>query len=680
MAFVSNDEEDEKDQPNSNAQGPVSPAGGGGVHLAPSSGVGAAAPAGSSGGSNQANPGGSFATLNQYLTANQGQAAPLATKITDNIGQQYSGLDQTNQGVLQDIQGQVTNAPGYTASDSGLVDRESAAPVSFANDPNNVSAFQKQLTDSYGGPNSAEGVDKFQSQQATVNNAIAQGQAQTQTAAGQQQLVAQNSAAPTAGVTALNSAILSQDPTYLGKVQDAYKPFSNLVSNLNTGAQGIDKTIANETADAQKASSAAQGAITGQINNLNNTVNNQVTQAQTAGAAQNATVKNDLASGSVTPQDLKSLGISQDQWDSLSSIDKTAATSQLIQSQNGQFGADTGTSNIDNTQWLTQLDPNAAYNAANVATNDQYQQTGAFQTLLNGLNLQTPQMVLNSANSAQAGTAPTNLNSFDYATAGGTAAATAGSQRAAAQAYVDALQSGADDAHAQLAAQKAAKDTNEIAASESVIGIPTAVMSALGVGGDVGKYANQFTNTIAAPIKQADMAAINDAKTAAAGGDGTVGGTAKSVGAQAALNTVGLGIPQAIKTVANLFCFHPWTLIEMADGSLQPIFRIQVGDNTRGGKVMATTRGVGTHFYWYNGVLVTGKHAVKEDGWWVRVENSKQARKFNYLTEVVCNLVTESHRIFSNGVEFADEHETDQYEYLNLDDSIAEMNKLEVGR
>ena len=79
MPFVSNiDEQDQKNP----AQGPVVPSGTG-VPVAAASGVGGGAPAQAQPG--QPGAGGGFATLDKYLTANQGQAEPLANKITAGI-------------------------------------------------------------------------------------------------------------------------------------------------------------------------------------------------------------------------------------------------------------------------------------------------------------------------------------------------------------------------------------------------------------------------------------------------------------------------------------------------------------------------------------------------------------------------------------------------------------------
>lgn len=649
MAFVANDQDNE-DENKPSSQGPVAPVGGGAVHLAPSSGVGQGG--GQSSGAAASPAGGQFATLDKYITANQGQADPLADKITGGIQNTYNTLDQGSQGVLQGLMGQVTNAPGYTKSDNDLIAQESADPTSFANDAGNVASFQKQLTDSYGGPNSAEGTSDYQTQQSKINDAISQGNAQTTTAAGRQQLVAQNSATPTAGVTALNSAILSQSPDALGKVQDAYKPFQNLVSGLSTGAQGVDKTIAQEQADAANASKAATGAISNQITGLNSSVNSGLSAAQQAATTQNAAVKSALTTGTASPEVLSALGISNDQWNSLTAAQKAAATSDLIQSNQGQFGANSGTANVDLTQWLTQQDPNAVLNTANTATQGQYDQAGAFSKLLNGLNLDTPSMVLNTANAGEAGTAPTNLNSYGYNTALQSTQATKAAEDAAAQAYVDALQSGADEQHAQLAAANAQKNSNAIYGGST---LATGLALPAGIG-QVTSELSAVKNLISNPSLK------NLGDVATSGVKGTVQGVEK-------------GVQAAANTVTNIFCFHPDTLIEMKDGSHKRICDIQVYDDTRGGMVLGVTRGVGQGFYWYEGVVVTAKHAVREFGQWVRVENSQRAVSFPYLTEVVCNLTTSNHRIWSMGIEFADEKETDQYESLDLNQSLAELNR-----
>ena len=276
MPFVPNMDED---QQNPNAQGAVAPAGGGAVHLAPSSGVGSAGPAGAAA-TPAGGAGGQFATLDKYMTANQGQAAPLADKITSGIQGQYNTLSGQNDSTLSGINSQVSaNAlPGNT---NDIIAQEAANPVSFANDAGNANQFKSLLNATYNGPASAESDPGYQTQQAAVNNAITTGQQQTGSEAGRAQLLQQNEAVPeNAGVTALNGALLTQDPTAQSRIENAYQPFNNLVTGLSSGAAGIDKTIADQQANTASANTAANNAITGQVSGMNTAVNNELNAAQ----------------------------------------------------------------------------------------------------------------------------------------------------------------------------------------------------------------------------------------------------------------------------------------------------------------------------------------------------------------------------------------------------------------
>jgi len=659
MPFVSNmnDEDQNKQNQPQGSQGVVSPSGGGGaVRLAPS----AAVPAGGAGsggvtGTGPASAGGQFASMGQYLKANMSNAEPLAGKLTAGIGQEYQGLEGQNQAALSSIGNQVSAQPDYSKANDTIA-QEAANPTSFAGDQGNVASFQNLLKASYNGPTSAESTSDYANQQAAINKSIAQGQDATQTEGGRENLLAKNEAKPTTGVTALNSAILSKSPTALASVENAYQPFQNLLTGLQSGATAQNKAIADKQAQAATAKQTATDALNSQITGLNTSVGNELTTAQQKLAAQNAQIKSELAAGAPSDGTLQALGVTRDQWNSLSAAQKAAATPQDVYSNQHQFGATTGTSNIDLAGFLNQNDPNNVLNAGNVATKADYDKAAAFQSLLGGLDLATPTMAINPTTAAQAGTAPVNASTFDYQTALTTAQQAKTDQLAAAQAYVDALQSGADENHAQLAAQDAAKK----AGMARIAGIAQTPLAATGAAaaGAVGAAKN-----VGSQFSTAPSAIKNIAANVLTGG--------LSTPAQA----IAGGVKQAVQTITNIFCFHPDTLITMESGSLLPIHKIVVGDLTKGGKVLATTRAIGQDFYWYNGVVVTGKHAVKENGTWIRVENSKLGHQFKYLTEVVCNLVTEKHRIYANGIEFADQYETDMYESLDMDESLAELNK-----
>jgi hypothetical protein len=76
-------------------------------------------------------------------------------------------------------------------------------------------------------------------------------------------------------------------------------------------------------------------------------------------------------------------------------------------------------------------------------------------------------------------------------------------------------------------------------------------------------------------------------------------------------------------------CFASGTLIRMKDGSVCPVENLRIGDLTYGGKVtgiMCFER-LDDPLFNYEGVLVTGSHAVKEEGRWIRVVESTLAKR-----------------------------------------------------
>lgn len=168
---------------------------------------------------------------------------------------------------------------------------------------------------------------------------------------------------------------------------------------------------------------------------------------------------------------------------------------------------------------------------------------------------------------------------------------------------------------------------------------------------------------------------------------GTVGGAlggATTKLYQGIGKATGLNKPvnKVAKAVRSIFCFFPDTPIVMINGWTKPIKDIVVGDETKGGRVISVREAEtdnGTVFD-YQGVKVTGHHAVKESGVWKRIKDSPTSLPLVSGGRVF-SIVTERHRVYvpgSNGiVTFSDETETDYYEELSIDESLALLNKME---
>jgi len=115
------------------------------------------------------------------------------------------------------------------------------------------------------------------------------------------------------------------------------------------------------------------------------------------------------------------------------------------------------------------------------------------------------------------------------------------------------------------------------------------------------------------------------------------------------------------------------TKIRMYDDSLKNIEDITLADfMSEGGVVYTINKSLVSEIYNYNDVMVTGRHAVKENGKWIRIEDSKYAVKEEGIFPVY-NLSNQNHRIITDcGQEFADYDETD------LASKISDKESLEV--
>ena len=128
--------------------------------------------------------------------------------------------------------------------------------------------------------------------------------------------------------------------------------------------------------------------------------------------------------------------------------------------------------------------------------------------------------------------------------------------------------------------------------------------------------------------------------------------------------------------IGGVFCFDPETLVVMYDETVKYIKDIKLGDHLLGGGEVYT---ISSHLnnspmYDYEGVFVTGSHAVKEDKW-VRVKDSKKAVISDHISNEVVSLSCEKHIIISNDIVFADYDEVDNAQGLTDDQCLKVLNQ-----
>lgn len=119
-------------------------------------------------------------------------------------------------------------------------------------------------------------------------------------------------------------------------------------------------------------------------------------------------------------------------------------------------------------------------------------------------------------------------------------------------------------------------------------------------------------------------------------------------------------------------CFVEGTRVEMKDGTFKNIEDLAIGDLTKGGMIYSLNLGVALEVCKYENVLVTENHAVNHNGVWQRVGDVCEDRVEGFFK--VYNFSTMDHRIYVEGIEFADFDETDKASSISDKESLEELN------
>jgi hypothetical protein len=554
--------------------------------------------------------------LGDYLSANAPQIQQQAGTMAGNLQNQYGQVSGSIAPAVSQFGQQVKS--GYAGFNQADIDKAIQNAAKGSVGEQDVSAVQGQLNNQYAGPQTFQETNPYTQVQSDVNKAAQNAQLLT-TQPGIRSYYQGNYGQEAPGMATLDTALLTSSPEAYGQVKAAAAPFAGLSDLLAQQTAQANTLVPAAQQEIEQGKTYTGQALTAQEQALQDQIANALAQRQQAATTQNQQVLQSLQNKSLSQADLGALGLTQDQWNALNEQVTAAATPQTIQDRNA--GATTGTTNIDLTTFLQQQNPNTAITAAGVATPEQLAQTQALQQLAAGQWGGNP-----LTGATEVGNAPTGLNTFNYQDALTRAQGTNQAQIAAAKAYVDAVNEGLDSEHAMQRAQEVASGQSAAisAAMLNPVTAPLAIASVLPV---VGK-----------PIARA----IND----------------------------------AVSTISNVFCFEGHTEVEMADGTKKEIKKIDLGEKTKGGEVLGTIQAYVDSIYTYEGIEVSGKHAVKENGKWVRVENS-ELKRFKTLGKfkVYC-LVTSKHRIFVNGIEFADQIETDNYENQTSAQGLEELNRV----
>lgn len=617
------EEQDQSSQPQNNLENPSVGAGAGSTPVQVQGSSTAATGNLSSTNPEPVAPGQKFGTIQDYFKANKSQGEELGGKLVSNLDTSKQQSQQQIGEAADAAKGQVAaNTIGF---DQDLINQTVADPTKVAGDEAAYSNFMKQWDASYKGPQSFEATDEYTKAAKAAQDAKTKADL-ANTAGGRQQLLQDEFKVYGAGNKGLDEALIQQSDKFKD-VGEKAKELSSLQDYLGAKSQevGTEAQKAKETTEATKAKT--QEALLGEKGAVRQF--KEDVDARTAAEREKALQsQKDLKAAfekrqPLTADQLKALGITQQQYNDLIAKEKTAGYTNL-------------------QDYLTFQNPNAQISRETVASKADQERDAALAKLTGGTKL------------LGATREDGKLVDFDKDTA--------------LQSYLDKI--GADEAERERARlereqqqrdEQAERDALETAKRKETQGHVTENLLAPGISlfdqrGAIGQTINDIISK-----------------------DKIAGGAVKAID-----KNVTQPVVNTVKTVANtvksIFCFDGETMVDMQDGSKKAIKDIQLGEQVMGGGIVVSTRqsftANGTRFK-YKGIIVTGNHAVKEKRW-LRVKNSAHARRIDG-GGVVYSLVTDLHRIYVNGIQFADEHETDKYEYLSLDESLAELNKIHLA-
>lgn len=380
-----------------------------------------------------------YVDVASYLDANKSGSADLGNRVASNLTNKYN---DTKTGVEQSAQNVKDAASkGYTQENTELIRQVASNPVQMASKQGTADQVQAQLNDTYTGP--TNWADQG-TQQGKVNEATQYGNL-ANTPGGlnvyAQEVEGQTGGAQSQGINQLDSLLLGGSPEAMGTVKAAADPYQSLNDFIHQQNMGVTSAIQGGQQAASTAQAHARDALlgpNGATAQIDQQVQNQLQAAIQQGTASNAEIKN-----AVSKQDYSALVakgvLTQQQANDLANAVYTAQNSQFMSGHN--FGHWSETTNVDLNNYLNQLDPNAQYNASNVATADQAARAQALQQLVGEQNYKS------QLDPTLAGTAPKSLSVLDYLDATKDAGNFGKDARAAAQAQADAETKAADDAH-----------------------------------------------------------------------------------------------------------------------------------------------------------------------------------------------------------------------------------------
>lgn len=156
-----------------------------------------------------------------------------------------------------------------------------------------------------------------------------------------------------------------------------------------------------------------------------------------------------------------------------------------------------------------------------------------------------------------------------------------------------------------------------------------------------------------------------------AGEGAVIGSVVPGVG-----TAVGSTIGAGVGLVESIFCFAAGAIVDMADGSTKAIEDLDLGDEVlEGGLVTAVGKSYAQEPYEHHDSIVEGSHAAFENGRWIRIRESDDAKPVDY-DGTVYPVIVQNHILIINGRVYSDLSETGSGWGITEEQSLAKLNNM----
>lgn len=222
-----------------------------------------------------------FATVQDYLGANQPQAEKLGQDFSSNLNQsavnEKNAIDTATAGTKNDI------TAGTVNYDPNLTTTALSNPTVVTNNPDQLGSFLKQWNAAYSGPQSFETSNEYGTAAGAANEAATK-QAESKTAGGQQQLLQDQFGVYGQGNKGLDQALLQNSSAY--PTVNTGQQFQNVQDYLASQANDVNSQATAANAATQAAKTNTQNAFTNNLSNFQNDLNTRVAAARNNATAQ----------------------------------------------------------------------------------------------------------------------------------------------------------------------------------------------------------------------------------------------------------------------------------------------------------------------------------------------------------------------------------------------------------